>query len=328
MPDRRQLDPIMLAYVGAHLSGMSNASPSTRMLVARHAGSLHLALWHDGATPDEHGGYRQRYGYRIADATVPGALPHDGRDIHSGVGADVDTTAGMTSLVAFLSAAAEAYRYQMSNPLSAPENLNLFPAWVTEAAYLNSDELTTLALELEHPDGLGPNEPATADPSPITSSDPEPIDERPAWPPGRYYSVVFLQDTEGHAVVDLLQEQGTQAAIDHLAQWDYGSETLEAALFNQDYHADVPRYSGTREASDGPYVLSFQPGLGTVHLLREFPAQAPDGWPNRYTGVSDPAPGAAVARTDVRQATAPRTAARHVIHPEPPRTRPDDGLSL
>ncbi|MFI8526293.1 hypothetical protein ACIGB8_17675 [Promicromonospora sukumoe] len=329
MPERRQLDLTMPAHVGAHLSGMSNDTfPSTRMLAARQAGSLHLALWHDGRTPDEHGGFRQRYAYRIADATVPGALPHDGRDIHSGVGADVNTTAGMTSLVAFLSAAAEAYRHQMSRPLSAPENLNLFPAWVTEAAYLNSDELTMLALELKHPDNLGPNELVTAGAPPVDSAVPEPTDAGLAWPPGRYYSVVFLQDEEGHAVVDLLQEKGAQAAIDHLTQWDYGSETLEAALFNEDFHAEVPYYQGTREAKDGPYVLSYQPGLGTVHLLRQFPAQAPDGWPNRYIGVSDPAPGTAVAQADAPRATASGTAARPAIHREPPSERPEDGLSL
>jgi len=299
---------------------------STRNLIARHAGSLHLALWHDGTTPDGHGGFRQRYAYRIADATVPGALPHDGRDIYSGVGAEVDTTGGMSDLVAYLSAAADAYRHQMTHPLSAPENLNLFPAWVTEAAYLSSDELTMLADELEHPGGSSSIKAAATEAPPIAPTVPESTDDGPAWPPGRYYTVIFLQDEEGHAVVDLLQEQGAQAAIDHLTQWDYGSETLDAALFNQDYHADVPHYPGTRQATDGPYVLSYQPSLGAVHLLREFPAQASDGWPNRYSGVNDSAPGTEAAQTTGPRATAPRSAARHPIHPQLP--RPDDGLSL
>ncbi|MFI8528170.1 hypothetical protein ACIGB8_27170 [Promicromonospora sukumoe] len=303
-------------------------SSSARNLVTRQAGSLHLAVRHDGTTPDEHGGYRQRYAYRITDATNPAAQPHDGRDIYSGVGAEADTTGGMSDLVAYLSAAGDAYQHQMSHPLSAPENLNLFPAWVTEAAYLNSDELTALADELEHPDSPDSVEHSTVEAPPVTPGDQDTAQNWAAWPPGRYYSVVFLQDTEGHAVVDLLQEQGTQAAIDHLAQWDYGSETLEAALFNQDYYADVPHYPGTREATDGPYVLSYQPGLGTVQLLREFPAQAPDGWPNRYTGVNDQAPGTAVARADAPRATPSGAAPRHALDPEPPRTRPDDGLSL
>ncbi|MFJ3408210.1 hypothetical protein [Promicromonospora sp. NPDC090134] len=286
-----------------------------------------MALWHDGITPDEHGGYRQRYAYRIADATAPGALPHDGRDIHSGVGVEADTTAGMSALVAYLSAAADAYRYQMSNPLSAPENLDLFPAWVTEAAYLNSDELTMLADELEHPGGSSSIEPPTAETSPVAPAVPEPTDDGPAWPPGRYYTVIFVQDEEGHAVVDLLQEQGTQAAIDHLAQWDYGSETLEAALFNQDYHADVPHYPGTRQATDGPYVLTYQLGLGTVHLLREFPAEAPGGWPDRYTGLTDPTP---LSRPAALKQTLPasRPTSPQALSPHPTGHQPDTGLSL
>ncbi|MDR7381247.1 hypothetical protein [Promicromonospora iranensis] len=304
----------------------NDTSPSTRRLVTRQAGSLSLALWHDGAAPDEHGGYRQLYAYRIADATVPGSVPHDGRDIHSGVGADVDVVTGMGTLVTFLSAAADAYRYQMSNPVSAPENLNLFPAWVVEAAYLNSDELAMLALELEHPNGPAVVEPATVEAPPIASPVQEVADDGPAWPPGRYYTVVFLQDEEGHAVVDLLDEHGVEAAIEHLAQWDFGSETLEAALFNEDYHAEVPTYQGTREARSDSYVLSYQPGLGTVHLLRELPTESPAGWPDRYTGFRNPAANALAERPP--QTAASERAGRHAPHSEPPQTRPDDGLSL
>lgn len=303
-------------------------SPSTRKLVTRQAGSLSLALWHDGTTPDEHGGYRQRYAYRIADATVPGLVPHDGRDIHSGVGATVDTLAGMGTLVTFLSAAADAYRYQMSNPLSAPENLDLFPAWVTEAAYLNSDELAMLGLELEHPNGLAVVEPATVEAPQVASRVQEAANDGPAWPPGRFYTVVFLQDEEGHAVVDLLDEHGVEAAIEHLAQWDYGDETLEAALFNRDYHAEVPTYQGTRDARSGSYVLSYHPGLGTVHLLREFPTERPAGWSDRYTGYRDPAANALAERPPQTAASERQPADRHAPHSEIPRTRPDDGLSL
>lgn len=300
-------------------------SPSTRKLVARQAGSLSLALWHDGTSPDEHGGYRQRYAYRIADATVPGLVPHDGRDIHSGVGADVDTLTGMGTLVTFLSAAADAYRYQMSHPLSAPENLDLFPAWVTEAAYLNSDELTMLALDLEHPDKPGAVEPTTVEAPPMVPPDPTAANEGPAWPPGRFYTVVFVQDEEGHAVVDLLQEQGTQAAIDHLAQWDFGSETLEAGLFNKYYHAQVPHYTGTHEATDGPYVLTYQPGLGTVHLLREFPTEAPGGWPGRYTGLTGSTP---VSRPAAPRQPPPASRSTRPLPPRPAGHDPDHGLSL
>jgi hypothetical protein len=306
----------------------NDTSPGTRGLVARQAGSLSLALWHDGTTPDEHSGYRQRYAYRIVDAAVPGAVSHDVRDIHSGVGADVDTTAEMGTLVSLLSAAAEAYAYALHHPGSAPENLGLFPRWVTEAAYTNSDELAMLAFELEHPNEREAVEAVTALVAPpVAAPDQEPFLGGQPWPPGRYYSVVFVQDEEGHAVVDLLDEHGLEAAIEHLALWDYGSETLEAALFNEYYHAEVPHYPGTRETTSGPYVLSYHPGLGTVHLLREFPTQAPDGWPDRYTGVRRTA--GKTPTKQPNQATYERgPAGRQAARPESPRRELDDGLSL
>lgn len=303
-------------------------SPSTRKLVTRQAGSLSLALWHDGTTPDEHGGYRQRYAYHIADTTVPGLVPHDGRDIHSGVGADVDTLKEMWTLVQLLFAAGEVYRYQMSNPASALDNLDVFPAWVVEAAYLNSDRLAMLGLELEHPNGPIVVEPATVEAPPIASPVQEAADDGQAWPPGRFYTVVFLQDEEGHAVVDLLDEHGVEAAIEHLAQWDYGDETLDAALFNRDYHAEVPAYQGTRDARSGSYVLSYHPGLGTMHLLRELPTERPTGWPDRYTGYRDPAANNPAERPPQTAASERQPADRHAPHSEIPRTRPDDGLSL
>jgi hypothetical protein len=54
----------------------------------------------------------------------------------------------MASLLGFLSAAAESYRYRMSTGRTG-ENEDLFPPEVVEWAYQNSDEITMLALELE-----------------------------------------------------------------------------------------------------------------------------------------------------------------------------------
>ncbi|PUB20873.1 hypothetical protein C8K30_11584 [Promicromonospora sp. AC04] len=270
----------------------NNTSPSTRAMVARQAGSLSLALWHDGAEPDALGGYRHRYAYRIASTAGPGIPPVDGRDIHSGVGDDVDTTRSMGTLVSLLSAAGEAYRYDMDHP-GGSENLGLFPGWVPEAAYLNSDELTMLAIELENPSA--PEEPGTTTPATdrtaaaptVPTAQEHTAGDEPAWPPGRYYSVVFLQDEEGHAVVDLLEQKGTDAVIKHLTQRDFGSDTLDAALFNTEVYSEVPVYPGTRVVESGPYVLTYHPGLGSVHLLRELPAslERPASWPERYTGI-------------------------------------------
>ncbi|MCP2282827.1 hypothetical protein APR04_001730 [Promicromonospora umidemergens] len=298
----------------------NDTSPSTRSMVTRQAGSLSLAVWHDGSEPDELGGYRQRYAYRIASTAGPGIPPVDGRDIHSGVGDDIDTTRSMGTLVNLLSAAGEAYRYDMDHP-GGSENLDLFPDWVPEAAYLNSDELTMLAMELEGPAAT----PDTADQTAVSET-PALAGDGPAWPPGRYYTVVFLQDEEGHAVVDLLEEKGADAVFEHLSQWDFGSRTLDAALFNTEVYSEVPVYQGTRVAENGPYVMTYNPGLGDVHLLREFPAdiECPAWWPDRYTGITDPA-GSARPATPTEPAPVSRRPDLPA-RPEPPRF--DDGMAL
>lgn len=58
---------------------------------------------------------------------------------------------GLESLLSFLGAAAESYDYakRMGKELSDTENGELFPANVTEWAYMNDSELSQLRLELE-----------------------------------------------------------------------------------------------------------------------------------------------------------------------------------
>jgi hypothetical protein len=309
-------------------------SPSTRTRVERMAGSLSLALWHDGTVPDELGGYRHRYGYRIADTTSPQIPPHIGRDIHSGVGAQVDTTKMMGTLVELLSAAAEAYQDEMDHPGSPPENQGLFPNWVTDAAYQFSDELAMLALDLEQqpePHGLAGREgprpsrtPESGSPTPSGS-----VGAGPVWPPGRYYTVTLRQGAAGHAMLDLIERDGAGAAIEHLARGDHGAATLDAALFNRELYLQVPTRPGALVAEHRPYVLAYHPGTGDVHLLRELPTDLPRpaSWPARYTGVPSEPP----ATHSPVLAQSPRSAPNRApgpMRPQPPRPRTEDGLSL
>lgn len=305
----------------------NNTSPSTRAMVTRQAGALSLALWHDGAEPDELGGFRHRYAYRIADTQRPGIPPHDGRDIYSGVGDDVDTTRSMGTLVTLLSASGEAYRYEMDHPGDS-ENRDLFPGWVPEAAYMNSDQLTMLAIDLENPSDLEEPgaTPSAADVTPAVRAAQEHDGDEPAWPPGRYYSVVFLQDEEGHAVVERLEQEGADAVIEHLARWDFGSETLDAALFNMEVYPEVPVFQGTRVAENSRYVLTYDPDMGDVRLLREQPAdlERRASWPERYTGIP--------TSPSTPTTPAPTVADQSALRPPAPLARPaasfDDGLSL
>lgn len=127
----------------AHLASMSDQS------MIRDAASLKLSVWNVDDVADESGGLRRQYQYRV-ESTVPGAYAvHEGEDLHLGVDALVDADVAMRTLASFLATAGESYRYVTNHPGSAPENLDLFPSWVAEAAYLNADELAMLAAEEE-----------------------------------------------------------------------------------------------------------------------------------------------------------------------------------
>lgn len=73
-------------------------------------------------------------------------------DLRSGVGGG-SLQEGMKSLLSFLGAAAESYRYEMQTRIKG-ENTDLFPARVTEWAYQHSDELAMLACEIEETPNL------------------------------------------------------------------------------------------------------------------------------------------------------------------------------
>lgn len=70
---------------------------------------------------------------------------HDGSDLKSGVGGG-GLQAGMESLLSFMSAAAETYRYRMHG--QGDNDPDSFPPHVMEWCYQNDCELSMLALEL------------------------------------------------------------------------------------------------------------------------------------------------------------------------------------
>lgn len=77
-----------------------------------------------------------------------------GDDLQSGCGGG-SLQSGLESLLSFLSAAGEAYRYDMSHKRDSEDsNASMFPSPVSEWAYQNSDELSMLALELQETENL------------------------------------------------------------------------------------------------------------------------------------------------------------------------------
>lgn len=111
------------------------------------AGSLQLNVSYLADSPDEDGGVRRCYRYQVDDTDSPDG-PVIGTDLYSGVGAPVDAHAALATLVAFLAAAGETYGHTMRG--GQAENQHLFRRGVAEAAYMNSDELQVLAMDLEH----------------------------------------------------------------------------------------------------------------------------------------------------------------------------------
>ncbi|WP_454114960.1 hypothetical protein [Microbacterium lacticum] len=98
---------------------------------------------------------------------------------------------------------------------------------------------------------------------------------RIAWHPAaaeRWISVVFLQGEEADAVLDLLNRDGTDAAISHLAGWDYGEDTTQAALENGHVYDTPPVGATDRLVTGDVYALTYSPFLGHVALLRRHDA--------------------------------------------------------
>lgn len=288
---------------------MSTEAVST----VRHAGSLRLELRHEGHEPEPlpDAGRRQRYWYRVTDTSDPARKPVEGSDLHSGVGAPPDINAMVRTLASFLGAAGEAYEYTMRHSTTPSDNLELFPSWVPEAAYENSDELALLT------DCFDPHEPPSKlDQGPRPGPRPraaryEPRERRAEvsepgedpefglmaaeadepstpWPPARYFNVVFMQDSEGYNLCDLITEYGVDAAIEYLAQWDYGDETVNAAISNGDVHEDVETFHGDRTAVSGPYTLVYNLGFGHASLLKEFAVIDQPSGDKPHLEVQDP----------------------------------------
>jgi hypothetical protein len=248
---------VLLASVERHLDAASQHSgriawhPAEPARTAQ-AGTLTLTVWPDAAL-----GEHQRYAYRIENPHTGEAV--EGRDLFTGAGAPVDPDQALRELATYLSAAGQARQYALDNPGSRPENEGLFPTWAAEAARMGADELSLLAAD------------APEDASQVDQSGQ--AERRPSAAP-RWLSVVFLQGAEADMVLDLIDQQGTDAAIEHLAGFDYGEETTQAALENG-YVYDAPPngiLDRTANATIGGsgYLLTFSPFLGHVSLLRKY----------------------------------------------------------
>lgn len=227
-----------------------------------HAGSLALTVW-----PDEPVGEHQRHAYRILDTATGQAI--EGRDLFTGAGAPVEPGRAVRELAGYLSAAGEARQYALDNPGTHPEKEGLFPEGIAEAARRNYTALALLAEFEPEPPAAEPSDPEKAAP--------------------RWVSVVFLQGAEADEMLDLLDRDGADAAIEHLAGYDYGEETTQAALENGYVYETPPTGMLDRTAERAVYTLVYSPFLGHISLLREYDA-LPDPALLGLSDTDDPAP--------------------------------------
>lgn len=101
-----------------------------------------------------------------------------------------------------------------------------------------------------------------------------------AWKPDdlqhRWVSIVFLQGEEADPVLEIIDRQGTDAAIKYLAGWDHGEETVSDAMENGYVYDTAPHSAADRLATSGDYALTYSPDLNYVGLTRRIDAPNPD----------------------------------------------------
>lgn len=105
----------------------------------------------------------------------------------------------------------------------------------------------------------------------------------------RWVNIVFLQGSEADTVLWLIDRDGPEVAIEHLAGWDFGDETIAAAMENGYVYDTVPTSALDKEVSNSDYALTYNHDLGHVSLYRQHPIP-PEDHLDAPTPTPTPAP--------------------------------------
>ena len=119
---------------------------------------------------------------------------------------------------------------------------------------------------------------------------------KPDDPQHRWVSIVFLQGEDADPVMEIIDRHGTDAAIAHLAGWDYGEETVSDAMENGYVYDTAPHSAADRLATSGDYALTYSPDLRYVGLSRRIDARNPDPDAPASGTMASPAPKAELQR--------------------------------
>jgi hypothetical protein len=84
----------------------------------------------------------------------------------------------------------------------------------------------------------------------------------------QWITVVRLQDEQADEALDKIDVQDFDAAVEHLARWDHGQETDNAAVANRDVHDALPAGVLDKTFEVGAYTLSYNTFMGHVALHR------------------------------------------------------------
>ncbi|MCO5294448.1 MAG: hypothetical protein M9882_06030 [Homoserinimonas sp.] len=89
--------------------------------------------------------------------------------------------------------------------------------------------------------------------------------------PAQWVGIVFLQGQDADEVLAIIDQDGAGAAIEHLAGFDMGEETTQAALVNGYVYDTIPTGPLDRTTTEGAYTLTYNHDHRHVSLLRAHP---------------------------------------------------------
>ncbi|WP_336652153.1 MULTISPECIES: hypothetical protein [unclassified Leucobacter] len=112
-------------------------------------------------------------------------------------------------------------------------------------------------------------------------------------PPRRFVNIVFLQGEEADRIIETINRHGPDGAFEELAGYDFGDETVDAALENGYVYDRPPTGQLDRVATHDVYTMVYNPFMGHVGLYREHDA-LPDPV---LLGIEDPPAHAAPTTT-------------------------------